>query len=197
MQAVRRRRTRFLLPALFAVIAVIALGFGLYRSWYVDRYPYGRTHACDKLLYLMLLQYAEANNGAFPAGGPTPEGTLSVLYQLDPNIAYLLAGKTASVDDAEQLLASGKLLDPKTCSWHYVEGLRKTDNPKLALFWDKVGLGHHGERRSEDGHTVWFIGGEHRWVSAEEWPSFISEQEKLLPKRPGLTPAIFRQSPGH
>jgi hypothetical protein len=144
----------------------------------------------------MLLQYAEAHNGAFPAGGSTPEATLSVLYQLDPNIAYLLAGKTASVDDAEQILASGKSLDPKTCSWHYIEGLRKTDHPKLALFWDKVGLGHHGERMPEGGHNVCFIGGEHRWVSADEWPKFLEEQERLLLNRPGLSPVVFRKSSG-
>jgi hypothetical protein len=116
---------------------------------------------------------------------------------MEPNMGYLLAGKTASADDAEQLLANGQPLDSKTCSWHYVEGLRKTDNPKLALFWDKIGLGHNGERMPEGGHNVCFIGGDHRWISAEEWPKFLEEQEKLLPKRPGLTPAIFRQSPVH
>jgi hypothetical protein len=112
---------------------------------------------------------------------------------MSPNVAYLLAGKSASVDDAERLLSSGQLLDAKTCSWHYVDGLRKTDDPKLALFWDKIGLGHHGEHMTGGGHNVWFIGGRYRWVSPEEWPSFIKEQEKLLPKQPGISPSALQQ----
>jgi hypothetical protein len=141
----------------------------------------------------MLVQYAESHNGVFPAGQATPEASLSLLYRMDPNVAYLLAGKSASIEDAEMLLASGQLLDPKTCSWHYVEGLRKSDDPRLALFWDKIGLGHHGERMTGEGHNVWFIGGRYRWVPAEEWPAFLKEQENLLPKRQGISPSALGQ----
>jgi hypothetical protein len=187
----RYRSRRFAIAVV--VVAVICAGWAYYRVWHSNLYPYGRTHACDKLLYNMLVQYAEVNNGAFPAGQATPEASLSLLYRMDPNVAYLLAGKSASVEDAERLLSSGQLLDPITCSWHYVEGLRRSDDPGLALFWDKVGLGHHGERKSGDGHNVWFLGARLRWISAEEWPAFIKEQEKLLPKRPGIPPGVLKQ----
>jgi hypothetical protein len=142
---------------------------------------------------MMLIQYADANGGAFPAGEATPEASLSLLYRMNPGIAYLLAGKSAPVENAEEILASGQLLDPKSCSWHYVHGLRRSDDSRLALFWDKVGSGHHGERMTGEGHNVWFIGGRYRWVSAEEWPEYMKEQEELLPKRPGISPAVFRQ----
>ncbi len=92
----------------------------------------------------------------------------------------MLAGKTASAEVAEELLLRGKLLDPDTCSWHYVEGLHKSDNPKLALFWDKIGLGHNGERKSEGGHSVCLLGGDRIWVFEEEWPAFLEEQAHPL-----------------
>jgi hypothetical protein len=193
MAAMKRRRAAISLRTLLAIIGVICIVLASYRAWYWNRYPHGRTHACDMLLKMMLVQYADANNGAFPAGQSTAEASLSLLYRMDPNVAYLLAGKSASVEDAERLLSSGQLLDPKTCSWHYVEGLRKTDDPRLALFWDKVGSGHHGERMPDGGHNVWFIGAQHRWVPVEEWPSFIKEQEKILPKRPGISPSALEQ----
>src|SRR5262245_30243678 len=181
------------LLTLFVIVAAISVAFGGYRAWHSSKYPYGRTHACDKLLNFMLMQHADTHNGWYPAGEATPEASLSLLYRSDPSIGYLLAGKSSSIEEAESILAAGKLLTPNTCSWHYVEGLRSSDNPNLALFWDRVGLGHHGERMPEGGHNVYFVDGRHRWVSAEEWPTFLEEQEKLLPNRPGISPRALEQ----
>ena len=77
-------------------------------------------------------------------------------------------------------LEGGDLLTPETCGWHYVEGRRKDDNPRLALFWDKVGLGHFGERLS-GGHFVCFVSGPGsiEYISGERWDQFLAEQEQL------------------
>lgn len=178
---------RTLLLAVGLIAGVIAL-----ISWYYNKtYPYGRTHACDSQLSFALQEYAAKHKGQFPAGEKSPEASLSLLHGANRTDPALLAGKTASAKYAETLLSSGKLLDPSTCSWHYVEGLRLTDNPKLALFWDKIGLGHNGDWIEAGGHTVNFISCDRRWISVAEWPSLLEEQKMLLPNRPGLTAAVL------
>ena len=77
------------------------------------------------------------------------------------------------------LLEAGQPLTPEACGWHYVEGLRKDDDPRLAVFWDKAGLGHNGERLSEGGHFVCLVGGSVEYVPGDRWEGFLAEQERL------------------
>ncbi len=159
-----------------AIVAVIfGLGFGYYRY----RYPYGWSHNCDKILMFALMEYADKHDGWFPRGEATPEASLSLLYRQDPGLAYTLPGKTVPDSVVVARLESGQLLSPETCGWHYVEGLRKDDDPKLALFWDKVWLGHNGQRRSDGGHEVCFVSGRIDWVPGAQWQQFLAEQERL------------------
>src|SRR6267142_2049671 len=138
-----------------SILAVLTvLGFAYY--YYHHRYPYGWSHCCDKVLAFALFQYADEHDGWFPQGEATPEASLSLLYRQDPALAYNLRGKTVPESIVRARLEAGELLTPETCGWHYVEGLRKDDDPRLALFWDKVGLGHNGERLSGGGHWVCF-----------------------------------------
>tara|TARA_R110002096_G_scaffold114250_2_gene248052 strand:+ start:897 stop:1205 length:309 start_codon:yes stop_codon:yes gene_type:complete len=81
------------------------------------------------------------------------------------------------------ILGEGELLGPQSCGWHYVEGLRSDDDPRIALFWDKAGLGHNGGRLSCGGHIVFFVDSDHRHVTEAEWPEFIKEQTNLLSER--------------
>src|SRR5688500_786256 len=104
MTVSHRRRAAISLRTLLVVVGIICVALASYRAWYWNRYPYGRTHACDKLLYMMLVEHADANGGNFPAGQATPEASLSLLYRMDPGIAYLLAGKSAPVENAEEIL---------------------------------------------------------------------------------------------
>ena len=71
---------------------------------------------------------------------------------------------------------------PETCGWNYVEGLRLDSDGGLALFWDKEGLGHNGERLSGGGHIVSFVYGERKHIPAAQWDSFLEEQKKLIAK---------------
>jgi hypothetical protein len=71
-------------------------------------------------------------------------------------------------------------ITPETCGWHYVEGLRSDDDPNLALFWDKAGLGHNGQRLSEGGHIVCFVRGNRKYISGAEWQQFLAKQKQLL-----------------
>jgi hypothetical protein len=144
-----------------SVVAILmALGFAYHRY----HYPYGWSHG-----------------GWFPRGEATPEASLSLLYRQEPALAYTLPGKTVPESVVLARLEGGELLTPETCGWHYVEGLHKNDHPRLALFWDKAGLGHNGERLSRGGHVVCFVSGPGsiEYIAGERWGEFLAEQERL------------------
>jgi hypothetical protein len=90
-----------------------------------------------------------------------------------------LRGKTIPERSVRVRLEAGELLTPETCGWHYVEGLRNDDDRRLALFWDKAGLGHNGERLTDRGHYVCFIGGHIEYVPGDRWEAFLTDQERL------------------
>ena len=134
------------------ILVVPALGLYFY---YHRIFPYGSSHCCDLILFGALQEYAGNHDGVFPVGGPTPEASLSMLYS---NVEYvqpdILRGRTVPEAVVRQALKRDGRLGPDSCGWHYVERLRLDDDPGLAIFWDKVGLGHNGQRLSRGGHTV-------------------------------------------
>jgi hypothetical protein len=128
-----------------------------------------------------LHDYAENHNGAYPAGEATPEASLSLLY---PAVdAETLRGKTVPREVVQAILDRGERLGPETCGWHYVEGLRLDDDRRLALCWDKVGLGHNGQRLSHGGHAVLFVNLGNEYIEADKWESFLQDQDRLLKAR--------------
>jgi len=177
-----------------AVVVVLAAGFALFRLS-IPVYPYGWSHCCDKGLMIALLTYAENHDGWFPKGEASPEASLSLLYREDPQAvdANLLRGKTVPESAVLARLEAGELLTPETCGWHYVEGLRKGDDPRLALFWDKVGLGHNGEQLRDGGHWVCFISFDIKHIPESRWESFLAEQKQL---HAGLKRPNPPESPG-
>jgi len=160
-----------------------------------SHYPYGREHCCDKQLMLALTNYSQLNKGYFPSGGGTPEASLSLLY---PTFADAgdLRGKTFSEEAARKLLEAGKPLTPETCGWHYVDGLKydQANAFRIAIFWDKIGLGHNSERLPAGGHTVGFMDGHTAVIREADWQRFLTDQEAAwadiragrTPKRPWL-----------
>jgi hypothetical protein len=172
-------KKRWLLVLLCVLLLVVGLSVAGYRLIF----PYGYSHCCDKVLMFALLEYADEHGGAFPTGEASPEASLSLLYPKHAN-AYVLGGKTVPDGVAEEILGRGERLAPESCGWHYVEGLRKDDDPRLGLVWDKVaGLGHNGNRWFGGGRVVIFVDGSMRRISGEEWPAFLVEQERLLAAR--------------
>jgi hypothetical protein len=161
-----------------ALFALIAAGW----IWHTWRFPYGWSHCGDKGIVLALSAYAGSHNGRFPAGEATPEASLSLLYPQFVE-AEILRGKTIRGEKAIQLLESGHHLTPETCDWHYVEGLTTDDDGRIAIFWDKIGLGHNGERIFGGGHSVGFVNGNTAFINGANWPSFLQEQQDLLAAR--------------
>jgi hypothetical protein len=123
---------------LAGTVVILMLGGWIY---YRLEYPRGySTYHYNFILEMALRRYAEEHEGSYPTGKATPEASLSLLYPKYAN-ADVLSGKSVSVQRVQAILDEGKLLDPDSCGWHYVEGLTLNDDRRLALFWDKVGLG--------------------------------------------------------
>jgi hypothetical protein len=156
--------------------ALATAGFAYHHS----RYPHGWSHCCDKQLMMALLDYADRHDGWFPKGESSPEAALGLLHRENPELvtANLLRGKTVPEAAVRTRLEAGERLTPETCGWHYVAGLRRDDDRRLALFWDKAGLGHNGERLPEGGHFVCRIGGI-EYIAGDQWEAFLAEQERL------------------
>jgi hypothetical protein len=180
------------------VLVIVAVGVVLTGwGWYRYTFPYGSSHCCSKILGFALLSYAEDHVGRFPVGGDTPEASLSLLYSnyID---AGTLRGKTVPLKVVQQALAENGKLGPESCGWHYVEGLTKADDLEIAIVWDKVGLGHNGERVKGGGHSVIFLDGSDGFISGEKWSEFMEQQKRLLANRdpravnclPGLVATI-------
>lgn len=130
---------------------------------------------------MALRQYAEEHGSRLPAGEETPEASLSLLYPKYAD-ANLLRGKTVPLEKVEQTLAGDGKLGPDTCGWHYVEGLTLEDDGRIAVFWDKAGLGHNGQRH--DGtRTVYFLSMSRDLVADDDWKKFLKEQKELLNAR--------------
>jgi hypothetical protein len=176
-------RKRYKLLAIWLTIGLVAF-LGAIYGFYRYNYPHGYSHCCLKALGLALESYALRNGGHFPAGAGCPEASLSLLNGEKYGVgAETLRGKTVALDKVKAILERGELLGPDSCDWHYVEGLTLSDNSRLALVWDKVGLGHNGERLSGGGHSVWFVGPIEEIIPDSQWPQFLAEQEELMAAR--------------
>lgn len=174
----RKQRTRTVLLGLCGVLLIlVVVGY----AWYQHRFPYGGSHACIKQIGWALAIYADENDGWFPSGGDSPEASLSLLYG-DLNI-YPLAGKTIAPEMAQRAIDEHGHLGPESCDWHYVEGLRDDDNPEIAIVWDKIGLGHNGDRLKSGGHEVLFVDRTSHLISGIEWEAFLLRQKELLAQR--------------
>jgi hypothetical protein len=177
-------RTWIKVLLIVAVVAIVLSG-GIYSFylWHRYEYPYGASHCCDLGLEFALGDYARTHGGRYPAGEATPEASLSLLYRAGMEDANGLRGKTVPESVVREILESGGLLGPDTCGWHYVEGLTLADDPRLALFWDKEGLGHNGQRMRNGDHFVTLIGSGRTVIPGDKWAEFLEEQKKLLATR--------------
>src|SRR5262245_107409 len=167
-------------------LGFVALGLGtilgLGYAWYWHRYPYGWSHSCDKCLMFALDEYAREHGGAYPSGKASPEASLSLLYPKYAD-AEILHDKTVPRAAVQATLDGGGRVSPETCGWHCVEGLTNRDDRRLALVWDKVGLGHNGERTPDGGRTVLRVNLGYEYIPGAEWPEFLARQQELSANR--------------
>lgn len=167
-------------------VTLVLVGIGgiaglSYYASYRNKYPYGWSHCCSKQLATQLQIYAEENSGRFPSGRTTPEASLGLLYDgTEEFMVGLLSGKTVPEKVTRAALKKGNL-GPESTGWHYVEGLTLSDDPQLAIVWDKVGLNHFGEWKKGGGREVIFVSGLTEFIG--DWPKFLEKQARLLSAR--------------
>jgi hypothetical protein len=165
---------------IFGIIVALVIAGGVYQK---SKFPYGWSHCCIIIMQQMLEQYSTEHTGHFPTGGTSPEASLSLLCQSNNLDAYTIRGMTVPEDTARKILDAGGLLGPDSCGWHYTDGLTLADDPRIALLYCKQALGHNGQKTPDGGRQVVFVGGNIRWISGSNWPSFLEEQNELLSKR--------------
>jgi hypothetical protein len=140
-------------------IAVGGLSFRSYATDHHGKFPY-HTNGYGDALLLMTNEIGEA---WFCVNGPG--------YDDEP---FLRA------------LATGSHLDEKDCGRVYVQGLSDSDNPEIALLFDKLptpGGDHcHFLRRLRAPlvREVAMVDGSHKTVRESDWPEFSRKQIELL-----------------
>lgn len=167
--------TEHIVPGILGAFPA-GLVLGLVGEWYARRQAEAAL-----AIQRALLEYADRHDGWFPKGEASPEASLSLLHREKPELvtASVLRGRTAPEAAVRARLEAGELLTPQTCGWHYAEGLRRFDDPQLALFWDKTGRGPIEAVISAGGHLVFFIGGTVEYVTGDRWEEFLAEQGRL------------------
>jgi hypothetical protein len=170
--------TELTAPGFGAFVGAVAAGVVLVAAG--ARYARRRGEAA-RAIQVALLEFAGRHDGWFPKGEASPEASLSLLHRENPGLvtANVLRGRAAPEAAARARLEAGELLTPQTCGWHYAEGLRRYDDPRLALFWDKAGRGRTDALFSLGGHLVYFLGGPVEYVPGNRWEEFLAEQERL------------------
>lgn len=166
--------------------------FAAHAAWLHYKYPYGPSQCCLRMILMAMRPYADDNDGRYPAGLATPEASLSLLYRGGYEYPYNLRGKTVPEKVVRDMLENGGLLGPDTCGWHYVEGLTLLDSSDIAIIWDKIGLGHNGQRLPAGGHEVGFVDLHLEVIPAKDWDRFLAEQRDLVARR---TPRAIQGGP--
>jgi hypothetical protein len=156
---------------LFAGVLCLSV-FAVYR-W---GYPYGRRTAFLPCMVHTLILYARDNGETFPDGKDSFEALLKLHPRYLEGATELLAGLSGDRAGVIRKVRSGAPLGSNDCSWVYHPGFLLSDDPRIAIVWERhEGIRFNGGRCP--GHAVGFIDGSHLQVPPDAWREFISDQE--------------------
>ena len=175
------------------ILVALALA-GVLCAIYVRTHPLifnesfaGHAH-CISGTGLSLLTYAEENGGRFPFH---TNGYGDALLLLTNEMAGFWAGFTGPGYDGKvfaEAARTGRHIPEEACGRVYVQGLSRTNDPEIALLFDKLPTpgGDHcnglARLRAPLGREVWIVGGGIKWIHETEWPQFARGQVQLLVK---------------
>lgn len=130
--------------------------------------------------------YAADHDGHFPFDTNGYGKALLLLADYTGNFWACLTGPGYEGKVFEVAAESGGNIPEGECGRVYVQGLSATDNPKIALFFDKLptpGGDHcHGFHRmfAPLAREVWTVGSSRQVVKESDWHAFAKEQVDLL-----------------
>lgn len=152
--------------------------FGVWRAWYLWKYPFGDRTCLTLCTTLALRLYSDGNEGWYP-NGTNSWDALAILYPIYLDAAKL-AGLSGDTEAVKSRLLQGKAIDESISSWIYWPGFRNDDPPELAIIWDRtVGVSGIGVRSKPDGHIVGFADGRYDTLLVEKWSDFLEHQQIL------------------
>lgn len=172
---------------------VLFVGIALACVVYVRTHPmifnesfFSHAH-CIPQAGMAFRSFAAANGGRFP---DHTNGYGDALLLLIPDAVTwsILTGPGFDSKAGWRWLQSGEDVPESECGRVYVQGLSETNNPDIAILFDKVstpGGDHcHLLRRLTASlcRDVLFVDGAHRTIQENQWAAFSSNQIELLAK---------------
>jgi len=159
-------------------LGVIAAGVWLQHR---QTYPYGLTHRCSKTLCMEIGFFAEEHDGRYPfSQSEEALGLSAMITDADYSLAQVV-GKAGNLNAAKKFYLKKGYILPEHSSWHYIEGLTVSDQNR-ALAWDKIPLGHNGQRQDSNSREVMMTDGSVITISGKKWDAFLEKQQKLAAK---------------
>jgi hypothetical protein len=180
-----KRRAR-LLKLLAVALAITAL-----VTWYVKSHPlvfneslWEHAH-CMPQAGLAFQQYALDHHGRFPYSTNGYGDALLLMTNEMGNSCAALTGPGYDSAVFAEAARTGQHVPERACGRVYVQGLSNTNNPEIALLFDKVAAppDHcHFPRRLWWGSVreACFVDGSWRSVPIAEWSGFAQRQIDLL-----------------
>ena len=162
--------------ALAAFVALSIVTYFVHQSY---RYPYGRSHRCSKILPMELERYADEHGGSYPS--VDFEDHLGLDKLISPGDLLSLervVGKAGDAEEAKRFFDENGFLLRRHSSWKYVSGLSSDSPSTLALAWDKIPLGHNGQRTSNNSREVIYPGGIVDTINQHDWNDFMEHQRQ-------------------
>lgn len=155
---------------LLSILVAYCIGYNM-------AFPHGSRTAYLPIVVDALRAYADAHDGQFPNVEGDPYASLGALYPRYIGANYL-AGLSGPRKQTVKALEEGKQLSETLCSWVYHPGLKVTDDPDIAIIWEReFGLAFNG--KAIDGRAVGYVGRPFEQISREDWEAFEEEQRKL------------------
>ena len=129
-----------------------------------------------------MMGYAHEHGGQFPFH---TNGYGDALLLINNGWDAALTGPGYDTQVFERARKTGEDAPESEFGRVYVQGLRDTDNPEIAILFDKLptpGDHCHGFRRLSAplGREIWTIGSGMRFILESRWPVFAKEQVELL-----------------
>ena len=177
---IKKRIIIFLSAA--GVVAALSTGYVRTHPLVFNESFFGHAH-CIVGGGLSLSTYAGDHEGRFPY---STNGYGTALVLVNDGWDEALTGPGYDAQVFERVRRTGVNAPNSEFGRVYVQGLGKTDNPDIALLFDKLptpGGDHcHLFRRivAPLAREVWTIGGVRRVIKESEWPAYSRHQIELL-----------------